>query len=250
VLLDDFDPPVEWALSFNKNKPSIIKLFLGRFVDLVSMHLAKRIIASSPFWREYLSGIYGISQTKFLVVKGGSIVNKQPCICVERPRRNSNAMELVYAGTAMEVKGIDNLIRVVEGLKDRGFQVNLRICGETLMNLPDWVHLKSYDWVTLNRDVLSAADVCIVPYPPDRIAFSRAVLAKVFDYMASGKPIVSTNLAETGSMIREVDCGLVATSWEEFSQHLERLFGDPLLAKRLGENGRCAAINQGLLKIL
>jgi glycosyltransferase involved in cell wall biosynthesis len=64
--------------------------------------------------------------------------------------------------------------------------------------------------------------------------------AKLFDYMAAGKPIISTNLKEVGDIIRSNDCGLVAENWAEFEVHLKRLYEDRALATKLGKNGRVA----------
>ena len=74
--------------------------------------------------------------------------------------------------------------------------------------------------------------------------------------MAAGKPVISTNLKETAKVLKMFNCGLVARDWKEFELHIERLYYDRELAKKLGENGRKAAdkylnnelLAEGLLK--
>jgi glycosyltransferase involved in cell wall biosynthesis len=109
------------------------------------------------------------------------------------------------------------------------------------MDLPDFVIAGSYDWLNFVEDVLSNSDVGVIPYPPNILHFSYTVLSKLFDYMAAGKPIISTNLIEVGNIIKMFNCGLVAKNWKEFKLYLETLYYDRELAKRLGENGRRAA---------
>jgi len=58
--------------------------------------------------------------------------------------------------------------------------------------------------------------------------------------MAAGKPIVSMYGKETASILEKYKCGLTATSWDEFQEHIIRLYKDRKLAKTLGENGRKA----------
>lgn len=105
------------------------------------------------------------------------------------------------------------------------------------MELPDFVHLVSYPWPKFVNDVLASADVCVIPYPPDSFTFRYASLAKLSDYMATGKPVVSTNLFYTAKIIKKYNCGFVAKNWDEFEFYIEKLYNDRELAKKLGENG-------------
>jgi glycosyltransferase involved in cell wall biosynthesis len=98
------------------------------------------------------------------------------------------------------------------------------------------VHIASYPWPIFVNNVLANADVCVIPYPPNSLTFSLASLAKLSDYMAAGKPVVSTNLLYTAKIIRKYNCGFVAKNWSEFELFLEKLYNDRELAKRLGEN--------------
>jgi len=59
--------------------------------------------------------------------------------------------------------------------------------------------------------------------------------------MAAGKPIISTNLYEVSRIITAFNCGLVAKDWKEFALHVEKLYRNRELARKLGYNGRIAA---------
>ena len=54
-------------------------------------------------------------------------------------------------------------------------------------------------------------------------AGSTVYCYSIRDYMAAGKPIVSTNLKKTAAILRRFNCGLVTTDWKSFRCHIETL---------------------------
>ena len=71
---------------------------------------------------------------------------------------------------------------------------------------------------------ISGFDVCIIPYKVDN--YTTGVMPiKFFEYMASGKPVVSTNIPELGKFSDLID---VTASTEQFATAIEqRLNDDP-----------------------
>lgn len=236
VIVDDFDPPVEGAYAFSEAKPSTQAMIYGRTLDILTLKLASLITTISEFWRQYLARIYHIGEEKIFVVSNGSLVGR----IRYNSTRSEGLLTILYAGSAMKVKNIDKLVSTVAKLREEGLHIDLHIAGAKLMNLPRWVRMAHYDWPTFVDGILFRSDICVIPYPSNRLGFFRAVPAKLFDYMAAGKPIVSTDLKEVSDIIRMFNCGLVARDWKEFKLHLERLCHDRELAKKLGENGRRA----------
>jgi glycosyltransferase involved in cell wall biosynthesis len=109
------------------------------------------------------------------------------------------------------------------------------------MALPDWAHNIQTDWYSYVKNVLTKADICVIPYPSDKLHFAYTLPAKLADYMAAGKPIVATDALETALVITKYDCGLIAKDWVDFSRKIEKLCCSPNLALKLGEHGRKAA---------
>jgi len=237
VIVDYFDPPVEGAFAFSEAGPSIRSIIYLRMLDLVTLRLSSIVIALSEFWRHYIARTYHISRDKILVVPNGTLVRH----IRYNPPKAKGSLTVLYAGSALKVKSIDKLIQVVAMLKEKGLSIDLRIAGAKEMNLPEWVNVGAYNWPDFIANVLCTSDVCVIPYPPARMAFYYSLPAKLFDYMAAGKPIISTNLKDVGAIVKKFDCGLVANEWKEFELHLERLYHDRELAKKLGKNGRVAA---------
>jgi glycosyltransferase involved in cell wall biosynthesis len=236
VIVDDFDPPVEAAYAFSETKPSTAATTYGRILEMLTLNLASSIITLSEFWTKHFARIYHIRQEKFFVVSNGSLVR----YIRNNPTKTEDPFTVLYAGSAMKVKDADKLVTAVAKLREKGLCIDLHFAGAKELDLPQWVNIASYDWPNFVDGILFQSDVCVIPYPPNKLTFFHAVPAKLFDYMAAGKPIISTNLQETGNLIRKYNCGLVAKSWKEFELYLEKLYYDREFAKKLGENGRKA----------
>jgi glycosyltransferase involved in cell wall biosynthesis len=157
------------------------------------------------------------------------------------PPKIEGPLTILYAGSALKTKDIAKLCQVITSLRNAGLDVELNIAGSKLMDLPDYVHISSQSWPNFVEDVLLNSDVGVIPYPADKMHFSYATPAKIFDYMAAGKPVISTNLREVGTIIKTFECGLIAKGWAEFEVCLEKIYYDREFAKKLGENGRKAA---------
>jgi len=63
-------------------------------------------------------------------------------------------------------------------------------------------------------EYIAAADVAVAPYNPsgfrdmERYGFYFSPI-KIFEYMACGKPVVTTDIEIVRDVIRESDCGLL-----------------------------------------
>jgi glycosyltransferase involved in cell wall biosynthesis len=237
VIIDDFDPPIEAAYAFSESKPSTLVILPKRVLDILSLKSASFIITVNESFKRYLAKIYHIEEKKILVVPNGSLIRYINCV----PPKPEGPMAVLYSGSATKVKDIDKLLSTIAKLRQKGLNVNLHIAGGREMELPMWVHANHHDWPHFVNDVLSKTDVGVIPYPPNRLHFNYATPAKLLDFMAAGKPVVSTNLKETGKIIKMFNCGLVAQDWREFELHIERLYDDREFARKLGENGRKAA---------
>lgn len=237
VIVDDFDLPVEVAYTFSTQSPSFIWTAYNRLLEMLTLKLASYVIALSEFWKQYLARIYHLNETKILVVPCGSLTKRVKY----NPPRSEGPIMVLYAGSAMKVKDVDRLAQVIARLNEKGLEISLSVAGAELLNLPPWVHIAQYCWPDFVDNVLVKSDICAIPYPPNRFVFFNVVPAKLFDYMAAGKPVVSTNLREVGTIIKTFECGLIAKDWAEFEVCLEKLYYDRAFAKKLGENGRKAA---------
>lgn len=130
---------------------------------------------------------------------------------------NNDKFNVIYAGSIRLVNNIDRLLDAAKLLKDHE-QIQFLIYGEGMLvedlsnriikeNITN-VKLKGY----VNKEnipyVLSKASVNILNYSQTKYNWSRGNSSnKLFEYMASGKPIIST--VKMGySIIEKYDCGV------------------------------------------
>jgi glycosyltransferase involved in cell wall biosynthesis len=236
IIVDDFDPPVEAIYGFSETKPSTLWVTYAKILEKTTLKFASSIITISQFWKKNLARTYHMDENKLFVVSNGSLVG----LIHANLKMPTQPLIVLYAGSARKVKDVDKLVLAIEKLRIQGMDVNLHIAGVKLMDLPSWVQSTHCDWPSFVGNILIQSDVCVIPYPSNKFHFFHSMPAKLFDYMAAGKPVISTNLKEVGDIIRSNNCGLVARDWNEFEVHLERLYKDRELAAKLGNNGRVA----------
>lgn len=237
VIVDNFDPPITAAYAHSEVRPSILMTFVWHILNMLSLKSASLILLLTESYKQYMTRANRVKERKILIVPCGALVRYIKYV----PPKSDGAITLLYSGSARRVKDIDKLVVTVNKLRRKGLQIDLHIAGVKQMDLPLWVHNAQYNWPRFVSDILSKADIGIIPYPPNRLHFSYTMPAKLSDYMAAGKPVISTNLKETSNIIKMFNCGLVARDWKEFELHIEKLYYDRELAKKLGENGRKAA---------
>jgi glycosyltransferase involved in cell wall biosynthesis len=92
-------------------------------------------------------------------------------------------------------------------------------------------------------EILASSDILIAPFDTsgyrilEKYGFWWCPI-KLFEYMASGKPIVSYNFKEVKNVVR--DAGLLAepNNLDQFIKYLSQLVRDEDLRKKMGEKGR------------
>jgi glycosyltransferase involved in cell wall biosynthesis len=96
-----------------------------------------------------------------------------------------------------------------------------------------------------------AADVAIAPFNPKEFKMMGEYgfyfsPVKIFEYMACGKPIVTSDIEIVRDIIIENECGLLAEPGDinSFVSQINKLFINKRLMDKLGENGRKAVIKK------
>ena len=98
-------------------------------------------------------------------------------------------------------------------------------------------------WVDL-KDVptyVSVSDVCVIPHYTNP-HIDRTIPHKLFQYMAMGKPIVSTDARPLKRIIEAEQCGIVVPSGDvqAMAEAIVEL-NDDVVSNKYGENGKKAA---------
>jgi glycosyltransferase involved in cell wall biosynthesis len=88
-------------------------------------------------------------------------------------------------------------------------------------------------------EVVSCCDIATFPYPDNPVYRSKCS-ARIIDYMAFRKAILTTAIGQNAEYIVDEESGLLAAPGDKFGYQagLERLLQDPNLRTRLGNNAR------------
>ncbi|MGB7532380.1 MAG: glycosyltransferase family 4 protein [Halobacteriota archaeon] len=131
------------------------------------------------------------------------------------------------------LKGLDAEIKMVVVGKEGGFNENVRLakkCGVsdrvTFTGMVPYSQVPKY---------ISAIDVCLIPFKKSQIS-ERALPLKLFEYMACGKPVISTELPGIKNVAGEKV--MYATNEKEYKERIAELYKNEELMHEMGKSGR------------
>lgn len=161
------------------------------------------------------------------------------------------ALVVLFSGSFRPWHGVHVFEAAARRLRDRTDLFFLLVGG------PDSSMDASYRGRRLGRvayermpEVVASADVGVAPYDTARLAQLRLGFywspLKIFEYMASGLPVVSVPRPPLTEIVREGREGLFfrETDADALAGTLLRLAGDPALRARLGESGRARVVER------
>lgn len=163
--------------------------------------------------------------------------------------------DLLYVGKIDVHRGVDLMIRALQGLQEEFPGLRLTLVGDgkstanlqqlanelgvrDKVNFPGWV-----DWTSIS-EFIRRSTVCLIPHR--RSEHTDTTLPnKLFDYMALSKPVIASDCEPLRRIIEQENCGLVFKSGdvESLQNAIRKTLNDPQLAQK-GANGR-RAIEQG-----
>lgn len=84
----------------------------------------------------------------------------------------------------------------------------------------------------------SLFNVCLIPYKNEPL-FKITIPGKLFDYLASGKPIVINTEGKAADIVLKANAGLIAHSGDsqDFANKILEIYNNPERGKELGKNG-------------
>lgn len=225
--------------------------FSGHATDIFVHHAmlrekidaARFVVTCTKFNRGYLAGIAPERADRIQTVYHG----------VDLPRfaRNGTpriAHRVLTVGTLRACKGIDDLIRAVALLRDRGRDVDLEIVGDgedraaleelvRSLNLGDKVLLRGY---LPQEEVIPAyhraAVVALPAHHEDHFGIPNILI----EGLAAGTPVVCTELPSLHELVEHGKSGLFVPERDPkaLADALQRIFDDPATAASMAEEGR------------
>lgn len=226
---------------------------IGKIIEEKLFNGANRIIVVSNILKNYLLK-QGVPEEKIRVVPNGVDENVfNPDVAGESVRKKYHLEDkevICFAGSLhLGWQGIGDLLKAARIISSIKASVRFLIAGNTerqeemLKSAPDNVIFTGQIEHIKMPSYFAAADVLVAPYKQqtdfEYVNFYGSSL-KLFEYMAMGKPIITTNLGQIGEIIEHGKSGLLIEpgNYKELANNILTLMADEKLRKNLGENAR------------
>ncbi|RLA82536.1 MAG: glycosyltransferase family 1 protein [Epsilonproteobacteria bacterium] len=230
-------------------KPYLNKFLLtilSKTVAIYENYACKKfdyIITATPFIK-----------AKFLKINKNSIdINNFPILeeLSNNTKWEDKKDEVCYVGGIAKIRGVKEIVKAMEYTND----IRLNLAGEfSEKDIEDEVkQYQSWDKVNelgfLNRDevsnVLINSKAGLVTLHPI-INYIDALPVKMFEYMASGIPVISSDIKLWKDIIDEAKCGICVNPLnpKEIADAIKYIINNPSEAEQMGINGRNAVLEK------
>jgi glycosyltransferase involved in cell wall biosynthesis len=234
------------------------KIRISEWFNAICYILADAIVVVTEEIKNYIVSTYpGISKKVHVVTNGANIEVSKPIskeVACSELGLSPDLTYMIFVGSLKKWHGVENAILALERLIEEGRKLELIIVGDgpEKGHLESVVKMKKLDGYTLfagrvKHDMvpfyIGASYLCLAPFDRSRNDVTGLAPLKIFEYMACGKPIVTTRVGGLERMIARHNCG-VAIEPERIDCLVEAVRGlisQPKLAEHMGRNGREAA---------
>lgn len=219
--------------------PSFLRSTVAKFFKFLEHFILKNysaIVTATPIIRD-----------KFLKINKLSMdINNFPVLSefVERPKWSSRKDEVCYIGAITIAKGILPTIKALKYNK-----VKLQLAGSCLnenlykhiLEMEEYQYVNEHGFVDREgiQNILNQVKVGMVTFlaVPNYIE-SQPI--KMFEYMAAGIPVISSNFPYWKSIIEASNCGICVDpeNVEEIAKAIDYLLKNNDVAESMGKNGQ------------
>lgn len=160
-----------------------------------------------------------------------------------RPGRADDEIRLVFVGRLAPVKGLRVLFEAMRRLISEMPQLRLVLVGdgpdrkgleEAAASLGGHVRFTGYMSQAEVAETLRNCDICVLP------SFAEGVPVVLMEALASGTPVIATQVAGVGELVEQGRTGLLVPPGDVDSlvARIRQLAGDPALRRTMGARGR------------
>ncbi len=243
------------AWKFEKLSLSVILVKNPWYADIVEQIVMKYI---SHVWvmieesKERLLRL-GVDVKKISIVSNTPIVERFEELHL--PARNDNLYHMIYVGLLNPSRGLDTVLDAIFLYIKKSADFHFTIVGsgkheDFLKNKVKELQLERFvtflGWVR-NEDVprlIAKSDVGIVPHH-NCGHWANTIPNKLFDYMASGKPVIVSDVAPMKRIVDQVGCGRVYQDYNPINlSDIMLELNNTELRQQLANNGMAAIKNQ------
>ncbi|PWB50841.1 MAG: hypothetical protein C3F13_15125 [Anaerolineales bacterium] len=167
-------------------------------------------------------------------------------------------LKMIYAGRLSVDRGLLLYVDLLRILLEENIPAHLTLAGvytpeHEKFRLFDYAkglekHISDLGWIPYEciSDVYQSADIGLSILLPEP-RYVAAVPVKLFEYMASGLPVLVSNFPATAEIIKDADCGILVDPCADLSEVTPKIiswWNDPSVPRQLGENGRRAILSK------
>jgi glycosyltransferase involved in cell wall biosynthesis len=209
---------------------------------------ADAVITVTPGLAEYVADFSGRQRIFHVVGNGANVDRFQPATAAISPGRPTY---VVFVGALATWQGIDTVLSAVEAAswpagvdlviagdgKERG---RIEVAAKANPHI-QWLGTIPYS----ECPPLVAGSLAALVPKADVASSSRGLSPlKLFEAMASGVPVVASDLPGLGDVVRTHDCGIIiqAGDPDALARSVAKLAADPAGAAEMGARGRDAAV--------
>lgn len=235
---------------FNKNGFHLP--FFPERVEKLNLMSAKRVITVSQVLKDYFTD-WGVPPERMQVVANGvDIETFRPDVDSDAVRRQNGfdgKIVLGFVGSFHYWHGVDLLEELVQGLSTRFPEVRFLLVGNGPLRekleksfqqkgLTELVAFTGYVPHEKVPEYIAAMDVVIAPYP--QMEFFYFSPLKLFEYMATGKPVVASRIGQISEIIVDNENGMLfeAGDLHDLIQKSARLIENKDLREKIGKQAR------------
>lgn len=188
--------------------------FLNKIVNFMDLKFSDRIICVSKKMIEYLHNEKGIPLEKMVYVTNGVDLNFLKPVNDDKVKNMRNKLELRdklvfgYIGNFQYWQGVENFIDAARKIDDKEKEIAFLIVGgereskeRNIIFIPKVPRAQTPAYYAI-------CDILVLPRP-SYPATEIAAPTKFAEYVAIGKPILTTNVGDAAEFVREYKCGIV-----------------------------------------
>ncbi len=226
--------------------PSIRKpvSLISRAVEIFGARRFDAVVAAVP----YLGEIFKASARRTVVVGNFPFLDELAQGSDALPWQQRQ--KVAYVGSVSRIRGIFELVEALPRLN-----LKLQLAGkfmhpreyEEIQRVDGWSLVENHGWVGRGqiREILatSFAGLCTL-YPTSSHLIAEPI--KMFEYMAAGIPVVSSNIPYYQQIVQQADCGICVDPQDPvaIAAAIQYLRDHPAEAERMGSNGRKAVLSR------
>jgi colanic acid/amylovoran biosynthesis glycosyltransferase len=163
----------------------------------------------------------------------------------KRHRKESDVFELIQVGTFHWKKGQLYLIRAMALLRDRGLRIRLRIIGDGVERpkLEKEIENLNLNSLVLLLGAKTQAEVAVLLPEADcyiQSSVSEGIPVAIMEAMASGLPVVATNITGIPELVLHNQTGLLVppADVQALADAIYFIMSDPEMSAEMGRLGR------------